>query len=513
MPLNPVERRLVDLRNHWEQFRTDTSKRLLLWQAPDNATRLLHCFFEIQKHETEYTSDDLFIVFDSPFENSIQYSRAVKEALAGQYDASRQDLEREDISSDWRFAPEEHPDSARGFIHGLRSFASKYEGVVSHVVAVMMPSMVESDAAYCAWLLRALDAHIPERLRLVVIDSSEAPRLNLLAESNDDLLKIDQLNIDAMTTAQETFSQEPVVGPAGVFRNLLMALVALVEKGTVVQVRSKAADASAFARLYAWTDQETVIGMLVAGALLKEKRFDEAIEAYQNGRRMATSLAASGHPAGGQLVLQNWFGEGGARLASGDNARAAESYDQAAVVAEGIPAVGLAIEALRMSAFCYSRIDRFDDALDGGAKALRLGAQLPAEERLATTLPIVAFDVLRLLDQERVTQMERIKHELDADVDQLKEAAEQQAAAAEHLHDPQHFRAIEETLARDIAGATKENADAFDALVAAGGKQFTESFEKARVLLGKEWPLTNPIAIPRAPSDRQSLNAEGVTAT
>lgn len=106
MTLNPVEQRLSELCNEWASFRADGSKRLLIWQAPDNATRMIQCFFETQKHETDFTTGDLFIVFDVPFIHSIQYSRDLKEALAGQYEASREELEQQGVTPDWDFAPD-----------------------------------------------------------------------------------------------------------------------------------------------------------------------------------------------------------------------------------------------------------------------------------------------------------------------------------------------------------------------------------------------------------------------
>ena len=61
MSLNPVERRLLQLREHWEAFCADRSKRLLVWQVPDNAVRMTQCFFEAQKHESAYSAAALFI--------------------------------------------------------------------------------------------------------------------------------------------------------------------------------------------------------------------------------------------------------------------------------------------------------------------------------------------------------------------------------------------------------------------------------------------------------------------
>ena len=64
-------------------------------------------------------------------------------------------------------------------------------------------------------------------------------------------------------------------------------MVTLIEKGSADQVKAKAQDALAFARTQQWADQEVAVTMLLAGAFLKEKRFDEAIQAYRSARQAA----------------------------------------------------------------------------------------------------------------------------------------------------------------------------------------------------------------------------------
>ncbi len=499
MDLNPVERSLLGLCNHCEKFRTDTSKRLLVWRVQDNAVRMLQCFFEVQKHESELSTNDLFIVFDSPFENSIQYSRGLKEALAGQYEASREDLKQEGILAAWQFDPPNLPDSATGFLQGLRSFASKYHDIVGHIAAVFMPQIVTDDNAFSSWLLRALDTELPEYLRLLVVDSIETPRLSPLTESGHKLAYIDDPAVDALAVAQQTFAEEGGVGPAAVFRNFLMGLLALVEKGTVDQVKTKAADTLAFARKQGWADQEVVVTMLVAGAFLKEKRFDEAVKAYQSARQSASKAASNGHPAGQQLILQTWFGEAGAHLAAGDDALAAECYDQAAIVAQKIPNPILAIEASRMGTFCNARLNNRDGAIERGSIALTLGERLKPEERAMTTLPIAAIDLLRVVEPERVKMMEDIKHRQDAQIDASRTSAERRAATLEHTSDVKQLRAVEKSLMVEAAEAQQKATHHLEALVAAGGGPFRQIFARARDLLGGQWPLADSVAIPRAP--------------
>jgi hypothetical protein len=495
---NPVERRLLYLCDHWSRFTADQSKRLLVWRVQDNAVRIVECFFEVQKHQTDYTTGDLFIVFDTPFENSVQYSRALKESLAGQYEVSRADLEREGIPADWTFDPAAIPHSAAGFIGALRSFGSRHHLAIGHLVAVLMPANVcaESHEAFAGWLERALQAGLPERLRLAVVESLETPRLDTLLASGDAQLHIDAPEIDALQTAQETFAQETAVGPAAVFRNLLMGLVTLVEKAPAEKVLAKAADATTFAGSHGWADQEVVIGLVSAGALLKERRFGEALKTYADARAAAQQAMAAGHPAGRQLVLQTWFGEAGTCLAAGDPLRAAGAYREAATVAHAVPNLVLAIEALRMEAFCRARGGSRDAAIESGLSALHVGARLKPDARLMTTLPIAAVDLLRVLEPGRVVLMEDVKGRLGLRELEARAAAERRAAALEGSADVAPFRSVESQLAEQVHAARQQAKDELQVVAAAGGTRFADAFAHGQELLGPEWPLANLTAVP-----------------
>jgi len=330
MPLNAVERRLVELQSRWQGFREDHCKRMLLWQTQDNAVRLMESFFEVQRQEARdampYVGSDTFIVFDTPFEDSISYSRMLKQALAGHYAASHDAFEQVGQAPDWYFSPESLPDSTRGFVQGLNGLAQHHQGVLGQLVAVMLPSTVVSEAAWTAWLGRALEAGPDPGVRLVVLDSLETPRCGELAESGHPQLRVEVVSMDAWELAEETFAQEPAVGAPGVFRSLLTGLFALVEKGTTAQIMTKANDALIFARRRGWGDQEVAVRMLAAGAMLKAKRFDDTVNHYRHARLIAEELTASGHPAGRDLELQTWFGEASAHFAMEDLPEASRCY-------------------------------------------------------------------------------------------------------------------------------------------------------------------------------------------
>jgi hypothetical protein len=499
MSLNPVERRLLYLCEHWQAFTSDASKRLLIWHIQDNAVRIVQAFFEVQKHQTEFTTGDLFIVFDTPFENSIQYSRALKQALAGQYQASHDSLKAEGITPDWVFDPATPPHSAAGFIEGLRSFGSRHHESIGHLVAVLSPLQIRPEAhdAFSGWLTRALAAGLPERLRLAVVDSVEFPRLGKLAATQHPQVAIDAPGIDALQTAQETFAQEAGVGPAAVFRNHLMGLTTLVERGSVDQVKAKAMDATAFARKQGWTDQEVVIAVMLFGALAKEKRFDEALAVNAQAREMAQKIEAQGHPAGKQLLLQTWFGEAGIHFSAGDLLKAAAAYKQAGILAQSVPNVVLAIEALRMEAFSWARAGQADAALNAGQDALAVGSNLQPDSRMMTSLPIAALDRLRVLDERSVSRMEDIKSRANAREHEAYLALEQQAAELENVRQPEPFDAAEARYDRQLEAAWQKGDDDLQAVADRAERRFAEAYANGRQLLGPEWPLAT--LLPAAP--------------
>lgn len=489
MSLNAVERRLLDIREAWEAFTGDPAKRLLVWELPSSSHRLAECFFEAQKLEVEYATQDLCIVFKEPFEHSIQYARALKQALAGSYATSRDDIEDEGIAADWSLSPDQLPDSAYGFVQAVRSFGARHHQHFKHLAAILMPTEVSDDAAFAGWLGRALAAEPPERLRIAVLDPAEAPRLVSLSGDAEPRIRHEHLALDVLAVAQETFAQEQGTGPAGTFRNMLMALVSLVEKGRAEDVRSKAADAYAFAGSQGWSDQQAAVALLVAGAQLKEKRHDEAIATYRIAEGTAKRAEEAANPAGRQLVIQAKFGEAGAHFAAGRPADAARSYDEAAELALAIPDLIIAVEALRVAAFCHARMEDRDGAVVRGQQALRIGNRLRPEVRNITSLPMAATDLMRVLDPQRTETIDSIRGGAEERIASSLAQAEARAAELERVTERTGFDAVERDLAAGDAAAWREAEALVQRVVADGAAGFQQDFGTARALLGFAWPL------------------------
>lgn len=506
MSLNPVERRLAYLCGEWLRFRENPNVRLLVWQVPENAFRLVEAFVEAQKYESDYTSGDLFILFKAPYEHTLQYSRALKDAFRAQYDASHEGLKAEGLPVDWHFDPAASPGTPAAFVAALRSFGSKYHHSIGHLVSVLMPVAMTDEAAFADWVLRALAVDWPERMRILLIDSLENPRFQRLLDAKHPRIELSRPQVDGLTVAQETFAQEPVQGPAGVFRNHLTGLLALTEKGTADQVKAKAKDALVYVRRQQWLDQEVVVRLLVAGALLKENRHDEAVQVYRSARQVAQQVAEQGHPAGNKLVLQTWFGEAGAHLAKGDAETAGLCYDQAAPLAQRDRNGILGIEAFRMGAYCRARTGDVAGALERGRCAYALGEQLKPEARGMTTLPLTGIDLLRALDPERVALMEQVKANLQERTRSAGKTLEEQLQGLGGTATAEAEGAIEQAYLAAIDELKAESATRLDHIVADADETFRTLFARSRELLGNDWPLFSELGL-MAPAAEQQVKA------
>lgn len=499
MALNPVEQRLVQIKDLWDIFASDPDKRLLIWRCQAASYRMMDCFFEAQKHESDYATRDLFLVFKDPFTNAIQYSHDLKTALAGIYAASRDDLKDQGISPDWAFDACDEPDSPAGVMGSLRSFGMGHDPHFEHLVAVLMPTEVSHPDRFAKWVADALASGPPERLRIAVVDSAEAPCLDGIARTGDPRVLQQTPALDIMAIAQETFAQEPASGPAGVFRNLLMGLVALVENGSPAEVDAKARDALQFAERQGWLDQQIAILILLAGSRLKEQRVDEAVELYRMAGGAAVNATAAGHPAGHKLQLQGLFGEAGAQLSAGRMTEAATCYDAAAVVARDSGDLVLLIEASRMGAFCHARMSDTLGAIDRLWAAFDAGERMAPDVRALTTLPVAATELMRLLDPSRAQGMEEIGSRAQADTEAAMAQLEEEAARVAAGPDPRTLPAVLGRHEGRCAAIWQAAEHQLTGVVGGAEAGFRTSFARARSLLGAAWPFADA-AVHAAPA-------------
>lgn len=499
--LNPVERRIAELGLRWQAFRARPEARLLLWQLPESGLRMAECFVEAQKLELPYVTGDVFLLFKQPFVHPLQYTRALKEALRGIVDASAQDFAAQGLEP-WRFDPAATPDTPAWFAEAVRGFASRHHRAMApeaQVVVVLWPGAVAHLPGWLRWVRALLDVGLPPRLRVLVADTLETPRFGALA--GDPRVAAERVDIDGLALAQETFAQEGGVGPAAVFRQLMMGVVALIDKGSPEQVKAKAADALQFARAQGWADQQVALRVMVAGALLKAGRHGDALVVYRAARQAADETVAAGHPAGRKLVLQVLFGAAAVHLAAGDAAAAAADYDEAALFAQHDTHPLLALEAFRMAAFCLGRGGDRDGAEQRCDCAVEIGAAMKPEARPLTTLAVALADAMRRLDPARVREMQAVKGRLARQLDAVRERGDALAARLVERGAPDALEQVDAQRSREAEAAAADAVARLEALGADAAPAFARRMATGRELLGPAWLVDSDLALPAPPQE------------
>ncbi|WP_211463045.1 hypothetical protein [Collimonas silvisoli] len=490
MAKNPVEKRVAALRDLWLEHTQDPQLRILVWRIPANADRMLQAFFEMQQHPGDWTTPDLFLRFDAPFDTGFGYSRTLRQSLVESYIDSKDSLREQGVAADWPVAQTPHHDSASSVMAMLASFTRHHQAQLAHlryVAAVLTPHPISSQDAWEAWLEAALRSPVAADVRLILVDTLSDHRWQALAQRHGACVRIVEAPIDMFDIARETVAQAGGSGPTVAYRQLLTDVITLVEKGSAAQTAARAEKAMQIAQREQWPDQQVVLHMAVAGAFIKEKNYVDAIKRYRDARQCATLAEHNQHPMGADLIMQTWFGEAGAWLAAKQPEGAAQAYRSAAEQARRVPNPMFEIEGFRMAAYCYAQARQEQLARDHGALALRAAKAVAPAERPLTTMALALQDLLRLQDPGRTDKLERSAADYQAAIAAAHLQAEQQAAKLGEQPPASDLEKIETAMHVRFENSFQRQRQERERLIAGGDEFFRKVVALARELLNPLW--------------------------
>lgn len=494
MAKNPVEKRVETLRDLWLEHTEDPQVRLLVWRIPDNADRMLQAFFEMQQHAGDWTTPDLFLRFEAPFDTGFGYSRALRQALADSYVDSKDSLREQGVAADWPFSQLSLHDSASGVMAMLASFAQHHHAQLAHlryVNAVLAPNGVTSQDGWEAWLDAALRSPVlaadEARVRLTLVDTLSDRRWEALAQRHGASVRVVEAPIDMFDIARETVAQSGGSGPTVAYRQLLTDVITLVEKGSAAQTAARAEKAMQIAQRERWPDQQVVLQMAVAGAYVKEKNYVDAIKRYRDARECAIQAEQDKHPMAADLIMQTWFGEAGVWLVAKQPEKAAQAYRSAAEQAQRVPNPMFEIEGFRMAGYSYAQARQEKLARDHGALALRAAKAVAPAERPLTTMSLALQDLLRLQDPGRTEKLERSAADYQAAVAAAHLHAEQQAGKLGEQPAPADLEKIETAMHARFESSFQRQRQEREHLIAGGDEFFRKVVALARELLNPLW--------------------------
>lgn len=390
---NAIERRIDRLGELWNEFAENPQARLLRWLVDGDAVRMIDLFVEVQNEEGG-DIPDLFFRFDQPFEEPHRHGLALRESLLREYEQIRQQIAEDDIPSDWICPPVQPEESdVAALVRSCASFRRYYEGLMVHLVGVLVPEEISSPDAWQSWLQGLVGVASPPNVRFMVVDDAAAPALNDLSRAEPKRVVSVQPELDMPGAYAELLRGLPGSGPGFTFRRLFVALANASAAGNLVAAQQAADAALKIASGQSWPQMQVAVFAALGAAHLAAGKTAEALRSYRGANQ---AVAGQNDPTAAKLNVQTRFAEASVLLSDGEYEQAAEVYEQTAPLAEQQEDHLSALEGWRMAAYCRETAGQPEEAWKHGQKALDVGALLDEQTRANSTLPYAGQGLLRL---------------------------------------------------------------------------------------------------------------------
>jgi tetratricopeptide (TPR) repeat protein len=413
---NPIERRLEDLESQWNEFAEDSEARVFVWVIEPDERRMIDVFLSVQEEEGS-SVPDLFVRFDTPFETAADYGGALVDSLLEQYEESSEVMEEGGVDSSWQ--PPETKKSEPGIKWLVRccdSFCAHYDEILERMVLVLNPLAVTSFDHMRRWIEALLTLELPDKLRIMLVDDTQAPQWAGLVEDQPDLVKSEAAEMNMAGAMQELAQETPGREPGNLFRRHLVAMNNSAAEGDMKGAEKSGRRAMRIARENKWLQMQIVVHMALGSAYLAAQRFDEAINSYRRAGRTSEKAIREEDPAGEKLLLQARLSAGAAFVGDSRFDEAARVYEHSAPLAEKLEDKTMTLECWRMASFCYEQSKNMEQAWECGEKALDASEAMEPDERKTSTLPYAAQGMLRIAEEEgpheRSDQVHQRMHEL-----------------------------------------------------------------------------------------------------
>ncbi|EAS1758243.1 hypothetical protein BH012_17190 [Salmonella enterica] len=426
---NAVERKLAELERLWLEASDDENARIFIWRTPADSDRLIHVFFALQEEQqNDFTTPDLFIRFNTPFETRYGYPHSLEEEF----------IERVNISTfpEPRWQPASLlPCYRADRLHALMNdFAHYHQDALRYLTVILTASSVshaDSHRQFIDDLCQCITART-SRFRLLLVDTHENPDWQWLLTRSPEHARLLTPDINEDELMRQTLNETPTSDGTAMlrFRQLMTDTFISLKKGPAAQTEQLAQKALDLARQQGWGDQQVIMLSMMAGGWLQEKHAQNAIKNY----RLAVQTAADLPPESRHLLAtQNLMGEGNAWFMDKKPEQASDAYYRSAQEAQDIPSLLLTMEGYRMAGFSLMSVtpppaktaQYYHDAL-------KTGLSMSDEERAQSGFMQIFRDLLNWLSPEAASRCDSFSERYLKAQAELIQQAEEAVAQAEH---------------------------------------------------------------------------------
>ncbi|EPX64762.1 hypothetical protein D187_000184 [Cystobacter fuscus DSM 2262] len=393
----PIQRRLERLRAQWREFAEDPEARLLHWVLAHDEWNLLETFFQVEDHESGVTPD-LFLRLTAPFDEPERHGLDVVESLSEQYASIRGELAAAGADASWTApAPTRGQDDVDAFLDAAASFHAHHQPLFRHLVLVLLPEGGMPAQAWEQWVERVVRrAHEPN-VRLVCIDSREAPILTEVARTQAHRVRTCVADLDMGAALEEVSTAAGRLDtPYGRYRHLYVQLGRALAAKELGRAERLAGEAAALAHQQKWGHLLVASWFALGAGYLAMGKPVEAIRTYWQAEEAALEAQARGESSALALRLKVRLALGAALVSAAVYERGATVYEETAPLAEQLQDTRMLLECWRMAAYCHELARATDASWRCSIEGLKVAQRMDDETRRSSTLGYLGEGLLRL---------------------------------------------------------------------------------------------------------------------
>lgn len=396
-PPNPIMHRLNRLESLWRQFMTRPEARICRWLISEDEMRMIYGFVEYS-YTTESEVDESIINFQTAFTSKQSYSKDLVQDLWRLCQQDQPEMAENDLILSWKpreFSPYEK-NAAAGFLSNFAEFGQQLKAQ-SIAVAFLDPNDKIKD--FEKWLGDALQAGIPDTMRIMVIDLEQYSFFENLSKLFPEKITTLQPKLDMMGAMKQLASAGNPTDPAVQFRRAFLDLSQAVSKLDIDLVKKAMNSPLQIATENNWPHLQASVYALAASAYSGNKRYDEALQQYQQSQQIGITMLAKGDALGATIAMQALFHKGAMFVAKKDFQTGAKTYGEAAIMAQHTGDPSFIMEARRMQCFCSTHAGDGQNAWTVGWQGLDAAEKIDPAVRANSTLPFLGKSLLDLANR------------------------------------------------------------------------------------------------------------------
>lgn len=380
MESNPINDRLIQLRDQWVEF-TANKASLFKWNLVPDEMQMLDTLVLVEADEAGELADLLFY-YKGEFKDDANYCLDIVNFIESKVKEMLLD-ESDPDPFHWNAPPpNEDEDSQDYLFRVLASLYSDLSELVETIGLILLPQAVSKPGKWIQWLYDWTKvATGQDAVKVAFIDQSDGLIYeNLLSEAGSEILNT-TANLNMPEALNKVAEDADDGSPGGAYRKEFVNMMNWVGKGDIDNATVSGDRAVAIAEEHKWFNLQIPIFMALAGASMNNEQVTESYDYYLKAEESADKCIEEGSDEGKKLKIHTIFGACSVLIKTKQYAMAAERYLEASeFAAENDDNVNY-FESLRMATVCLDKAKKRKDAWEQGNFGLDAVDSFSDEER------------------------------------------------------------------------------------------------------------------------------------